>query len=376
LSASYRVGFIVEQALGHITHARNLQNNVSQDPSVQPAWIFPEFEVSGLAAKIPVYRSNWTVRAGLRARDALAELARREKLDALFFHTQVTAVLAQDWLRRIPSIVSLDATPLQYDRLGEFYGHEPGSQWLERWKWRLNRDCFSAARNIVTWSEWAKQGLVEEYQVPAEKVRVISPGVNPGFWMRSAPRTGAGPVKILFVGGDLERKGGNLLREIFRSLRAESASASDLPELHLVTREAIQEEPGIRVYNNIQTNSPELRSLYHQADIFCLPTRGDCLPMVLSEAGAAGLPLVSTCVAAIPEIVRESENGFLIQPGDGPALKAALTHLIADPDLRRRMGAESTRMIQKDHDAQKNTARLLGLLKSLVDENRAKKKDR
>jgi glycosyltransferase involved in cell wall biosynthesis len=374
LSVPYRVGFIVEQALGHITHAKNLQENLRSDSSIQPTWIFPEWETTGLAAKIPVYRSNWTVRAGLRARRALTQVARSQKLDALFFHTQVTAVLAQDWLMRIPGIVSLDATPLQYDRLGEFYGHEQGNAWLEHWKWRLNRDCFAAARQIVTWSEWAKQGLVEEYEVPADKVTVISPGVNPGFWALSQPRETARPVKILFVGGNLERKGGSLLLEVFRTLRAESTAPAELVELHLVTKDPLPEEPGLKVYNNILPNSPELRSLYHQADIFCLPTRGDCLPMVLSEAGAAGLPLVSTCVAAIPEIVREGSNGFLIEPGDFDGLKNALTRLIASPELRRQMGAASAKLVQQDHDAIKNTTRLLAMLKALVDQNREAKK--
>ncbi|MBE0697280.1 MAG: glycosyltransferase family 4 protein [Anaerolineaceae bacterium] len=366
MSAPYRIGFIIEQALGHITHAKNLQENLSQDPSVQPFWILPEWGVSGLAAKIPVYRSNWTVRAGLRARRAIARVARTDKLDALFFHTQVTAVLAQDWLRRIPGIVSLDATPLQYDRLGEFYGHEQGNEWLERWKWRMNRDCFAAAQKIVTWSEWAKQGLVDEYEVPADKVTVISPGVNPAFWAQNEPREAGDPVKILFVGGNLERKGGNLLLDVFRSLRAENSGSAANVELHLVTKDVLPAEPGLSVYNNILPNSPELRSLYHQSDIFCLPTKGDCFPMVLSEASAASLPVISTCVAAIPEIVREGVNGFLIEPGDYLALKTVLNRLIVDPALRIRMGEEGAKIVQQDHDALVNTTRLLNLLKGLI----------
>ena len=82
------------------------------------------------------------------------------KLDALFFHTQVPAVLAQSWLRKIPGIVSLDATPLQYDELGAFYKHKQGPAWLENWKWRLNRDCFRSARRLVAWAEWTKLGFV------------------------------------------------------------------------------------------------------------------------------------------------------------------------------------------------------------------------
>jgi hypothetical protein len=139
---SYCIGFIIEQALGHVSHGQNLRINVKRDSSIQAMWGLPEWKTSGLAAKIPIYRSNWTVQAGLQTRQMLTNMDRQSALDALFFHTQITAVLSPDWLERYPSIVSLDATPLQYDRLGEFYAHDSGPSWLESFKWKRNRDCF------------------------------------------------------------------------------------------------------------------------------------------------------------------------------------------------------------------------------------------
>jgi len=201
---------------------------------------------------------------------------RRTRFDALFL--QVPAVFAQRWIRKIPSIVSLDATPLQYDELGMFYKHEQGPAWLEAWKWRLNRDCFTSARRLVAWSEWAKRGLVQGYGVPADKITVIPPGVNVQEWRRPTPRAPhAGPVKILFVGGDLERKGGMVLLEAFRALRHLGL------ELHLVTRDRLPPEPGVFVYNNLEANSQPLKDLYHTCDIFALPTLGDCLPTALRQ---------------------------------------------------------------------------------------------
>jgi hypothetical protein len=138
--AGYEFGFILEQSLGHITHTKNLQANLIHDPDVKVHWGLIAFEAEGLAGNIPVYKSNWTVRAGIRADRAIARMTSRAKLDALFFHTQVPAILAQRWLRKLPGIVSLDATPLQYDELGAFYKHEQGPAWLENLKWRLNRD--------------------------------------------------------------------------------------------------------------------------------------------------------------------------------------------------------------------------------------------
>ena len=122
--AVYNIGFILEQALGHVTHTKNLQANVPNDPEISAYWGLIPFETTGIVSQIPVYKSNWTVRAGLRARRAVARIERQTRLDALFFHTQVPAIFATSWLLKIPGIVSLDATPIQYDQLGAYYQHK------------------------------------------------------------------------------------------------------------------------------------------------------------------------------------------------------------------------------------------------------------
>ncbi len=371
----YQFGFVIEQVLGHITHGQNLQANVAQDPSIQAYWALPIWDAPGLAGKVP----NWTLRVGLQVRQALAQMQRQTQLDALFFHTQVTAVLAQKWLKHIPSVISLDATALQYDSLGEFYDHNRGPSWMERWKYNLDRNCFQAAKHIVTWSKWTKQGLVDDYGVPADKITVIPPGVNVQEWNRPQMRRRQdnSPVKILFVGGNLERKGGVVLLEAFQSLRqalssADNGTAVDL-QLHLVTKSNVSPGPGIFVYHDMEPNSAPLKQLYHESDIFCLPTYGDCLPMVLSEAAAAGLPAVSTQVAAIPEITQDGKTGFLVPTGDVLALENALQNLILNPDMRLQQGEQAAAFVKTKFDAQNNASRLLDLLKQTADEARASK---
>ena len=309
---SSKIGLIIEQTLGHVAHSQNLQTNLALEADIQAHWVLPAWDTGGLASRIPLYRSNWTVRSGLRTRSQLAAIQRHTRLEALFFHTQVPAVLSQDWMRRIPSVVSLDATPEQYDSLGDFYQHAAGPPWLEKLKWRLNRRCFHRVKRLVTWSQWAKDGLIQGYQVPAGRITVIPPGVNVGEWVHPGRREpGAQTLKILFVGGNFERKGGAHLLAAFQALYQQSpfqVEGQDVNiELHLVTRDPIPRQPGVTVYHHMQPNSQVLRQLYFDSHIFCLPTFGDCLPMVLSEAGASGLPLVSTRVAAIPEIVREGK---------------------------------------------------------------------
>jgi glycosyltransferase involved in cell wall biosynthesis len=354
----YEFGFLLEQSLGHVTHAKNLLTNVPRDPEVRAHWGLIDFEASGVSRNIPVYRRNWTVRAGVRAYRKVAQMNRKTKLDALFFHTQVPAILAQRWFRKIPSIVSLDATPLQYDELGASYKHEKGSAGLESWKWRLNRDCFRSARRLVAWSEWTKLGLVRDYEVPADKITVIPPGVNVQEWRRPTPRTPhADPVKILFVGGDLERKGGLVLLESFRALRHLGL------ELHLVTKARLPPEPGIFVYNNLEANSRSLKDLYHTCDIFALPTFGDTFAIVLSEAGASGMAIISTSVAAIPEFIRNGETGLTVPAGDPTSLTEALRRLATNSTLRISLGERALAHVSHHHDALTNASRLLGLLK-------------
>lgn len=359
----YRFGFIIEQALGHITHGKNLQQNIALDADVTALWGLPSWETGGLAGRI----GNWTVKAGLQSRQAIRTMQKQGGVDALLFHTQVTAILAQDWMSKIPSVVSLDATPLQYDSLGEFYAHEPGTGSAENIKYWLNKRCYEKAKHLVTWSDWARDGLINDYGVSAEKITTISPGVNVSEWQSSQSSTDDETVRILFVGGNLDRKGGHLLLEAVRLLRNESHPI----ELHLVTLDKIDPEPNVIVYNDMKPNSERLKALYQQCDIFCLPTRGDCLPMVLAEAGATGLPIVSTDVAAISEIVHDGETGFLVPPDDAGALVTALRRLVVNSELRQRFSVKAGQLIASEHDATANAKRLLSLLKQVADQYRS-----
>ena len=74
--------------------------------------------------------------------------------------------------------------------------------------------------------------------------------------------------------------------------------------------------------------------------------------MVLSEAGATGLPLVSTDVGAISEIVRDGETGLLVPTNDVAALRSTLATLVCDRDLRRRLGDRAIDVVAESFDAE------------------------
>jgi glycosyltransferase involved in cell wall biosynthesis/GT2 family glycosyltransferase len=358
-----RATFVLEQTLGHVTHSSNLQTLLVDHPLIDVDIVPIEFDVGPPFEWLPGGR-NWTVRAGLRTALALRRRHSQRPLEMLFVHTQVPAVLNNRWLRRTRSIVSLDATPVQYDSLGEFYAHRAGSSVAERVKTSLNRRCFESADHLVTWSSWTRDSLVQDYGIDAERVTVIPPGVDIERWARPPDvDRDDGPVRVLFVGGDLERKGGHLLLEAARKLRGDPSVPAF--EVHLVTRTAVQHEVGVIVHSAMTPNSAALIGLYHASDVFCLPTLGDCLPMVLSEAGIAGMALISTSVGAIGEIVRDDETGLLIPPGDLNALVRALSRLIGDPALRQRLGDGARRKVRAEFDASVNTDRIVALLLGL-----------
>ena len=357
----YRFAFVLEQTLGHVSHGRKLLKAVAADSGVQPTVVHVDFlEPLGIQ-RLPGLRT-WSWRASAVARDSLNERLKQGPLDGIFMHTQVVSLLATEIMRSVPTIVSLDATPQVFDHEGAAYGHRRGPALYEILKRRLNTRAFSGAAHLVTWCRWAADSLVSDYGVPVDKVDVIPPGVDVTLFRPSNSPKSRGPVRILFVGGDFERKGGPDLVEAVRAL-------GDAVHLDLVTAAADVTVPaGVRatVHRGLQPNSDELVRLYQAADIFALPSRGDCMPQAVAEALACGLPVVATAVGAIPEMVTDTVNGYLVRPCQPRSLAAAIGALVNAPQRRHAMGRWSRQLAVMQHDAARNNAQILRLMKRLA----------
>jgi len=354
-----KLGFALEYSLGHVTHAANLKAVLAQRPHIDTHAVdLPYAGMSAPWARLPGVRSNWSLRASLGAYLGL----RREAAhcDGLLFHTQVTALLSAGLMARTPSVVSLDATPLQYDALGAFYGHAPGSGRIEALKKRLNTRAFTSARVLVTWSEWAKGSLVDDYGIDPGKVEVIPPGIDIAAW-NFGERPAKDTVEFLFVGGDFARKGGDTLLTAWERL---APSVRGRCRLHIVTKtEGVAAGvDGVEVHLGVAPNSERLLELYRRADAFVFPTRGDCLPLAVLEAMASGLPVVTTAVAALPEAVVDGVSGRIVPVDDVAALSSAMAELAADPGLRRRLGQTARSEALARYDARRNYGRLVDLV--------------
>lgn len=359
--STHRFAFVMEQTLGHVTHYRNMRAAIDMASTVDASWYPLTFPPRGTLETLPVMRSNWSVRASFRAWRTLTSHD-ATRYDALFFHTQVTTLLCTRLMHRVPSIISLDATPLNYDAVGASYGHQQSGAAAEVVKRLLNKRALEAASALVTWCEWARRSLIDDYGIDSQRIAVIPPGVNLVQWPQPRPKDTTGPVRILFVGADLTRKGGDALLQAFQ------ANLTGRCELHLVTKSALGPSPGVYVYRDIAPNSDQLKHLYATADLFVLPTLADCFPLVIQEAMAAGLPVIATDVGAIGEAVHDGHTGILVPPGDVAALGAALDTLVCDPTRRHAMGMQGRLLAEQRFDSAANAYRIVNIMTSLAHE--------
>jgi len=107
-------------------------------------------------------------------------------------------------------------------------------------------------------------------------------------------------------------------------------------------------------------------STWHHAHIACLPSYREGLPKALLEAAACGLPIVTTDAVGCREVVRNGDNGLLVPVGDTQALAQALHILIADADLRKRMGKESRARAEREFSSERVVSETLAVYRSLV----------
>ena len=102
------------------------------------------------------------------------------------------------------------------------------------------------------------------------------------------------------------------------------------------------------------------------ADAWTLPSYGEGLPVSLLEAMSAGLPVIVTPVGAMPEIVQDGVNGFVVPIGNDAALTAALTQAIDDSEESRMLGQRARELIQERYSIDQISQSYLDLFRKLV----------
>jgi glycosyltransferase involved in cell wall biosynthesis len=212
---------------------------------------------------------------------------------------------------------------------------------------RLERRNARRAPLVLTTSAYCRRKIGEHYGVPAGRVRVVPEGIELGLWRARLAASG-GPAReertILCVARQYPRKHIDDLLRAFALLRPQFPDArlviiGDGPEHgRLKARAAELGLAGAARLLGALADDEAVIGWYRRAGIFCLPSVQEGFGIVFLEAMAAGLPIVATTAAAVPEVVPHGRAGALVPPGDTPALAAALAELLERPALGRSYG--------------------------------------
>jgi glycosyltransferase involved in cell wall biosynthesis len=429
--------FFVEYGMGHKTHLRFLEEHLDRDPRfdatlIRLYWMDDLAEWLGRFHLLPFRNAGldfWTWWIFQFKRQQVRYLLRRydpDNLDLVYIHTQTAATSVLDLPKHVPTVVSIDLTWKLAFQETRYHVSPLLKPVLE-----LERRIFERSDLVISFSDWAASSVIDDYGIPASKVKVVRNGVTlppPLTGLRSANGHSAnghgganghasgrspsgrylhhlnlgpnghganghgalasangsnghaarangsnghggtdadhqdGLLRLGFIGNGFLRKGGDLLLMVHLELFA------DLAHLTLVTHDAPKGLSGLRNVE-IKTEVPWVElmtSVLPGFDLFVFPTRFDYSPYAVIEAMSAGVPVISTRVGAIPEMVEDGVGGFLIEAGSAAPLAERVSWAIDNRAQLPAMGERGRERAIAYYAAERNYPQLLDTLAEVV----------
>lgn len=203
------------------------------------------------------------------------------------------------------------------------------------------------------------------------KLRVVHCGVDLSRYHYRAPWTSPDQaLRVLCVGRLVPEKGQALLIEAASVMRdagrpVKLTFVGGGPDDQMLGDEAHRRLLGDDVTFTGPVGQDELPAVFTRHDVFCLPSFAEGVPVVLMEAMAAGLPVVGTRIAGVPELVEHGQTGLLVAPGRVDLLVEALSEVVDAPDRTVRMSANARLKVEKDFDAERCAADLAAIFADL-----------
>jgi glycosyltransferase involved in cell wall biosynthesis len=299
----------------------------------------PAVAIRGLSAALRLGKSDLAARAF-----------------ALFYFAE--ALLVGDWLRRN----NLPHLHVHFGGPVATVGMLTSQAWQIPWSVTLHgpdeffdqeafylRQKIESASFVVCISDFCRSQVLRiAPNHPADRLEVVRLGVDCEALQPADPEAlpAAQPVKLACTGRMVAAKGHRILLEALAPIAAAGIPFTctligDGPER--LALESLAVELGIAQnlrFLGAMAHQPTLAEVA-KADVFVLASFAEGLPVALMEAMALGVPCISTTIAAIPELIREHQNGLLVPPANPQALQAAITLLATDQALRLRLGKEA-----------------------------------
>ncbi len=232
------------------------------------------------------------------------------------------------------------------------------------------REKLHASAFTVTVTNFNRRYLTERVpDLPTDRIRVIHNGINLEYFVGN-PRTVRKTNEVLAVGRLVTKKGFDDLLKACAVLKSKNQSfhctiVGEGPDKEAL--ETLQRDLGLlgEVTFVGPKNLSEVLELMQTCTVFCLPctvapdNNQDALPTVLLEALASQLPIVSTSVSGIPEIVDDNVDGFLVPQEQPDQVADRLMQLLKSPDLRARFALAGRKKAELKFDLRKNVETLL-----------------
>ncbi|MFK8181754.1 MAG: glycosyltransferase family 4 protein [Phormidesmis sp.] len=218
--------------------------------------------------------------------------------------------------------------------------------------------CRSQAMIFAPWSAW-------------DNLHIVHCGIEPELFTEEAgSKTGS---NLLYVGRLAAAKGLPVLLQSLATLKLEC------PDIHLTVvgdgedRVALEAQAQtLNLENNVTFvgyQSPaSVREYLQASDVFVMSSFAEGVPVVLMEAMMAGLPVVATQIAGVSELVEDGLNGFLVPPSNAEALTGRIAALLADGDLRSRLGAQGMHKVSQEFNIHHEAKKLYHLIIGRGDE--------
>lgn len=229
------------------------------------------------------------------------------------------------------------------------------------------------ARSVVTISAFNRQMMIDHCgDQHAAKIHVIRCGINLDRFQPDVTQAPVATLSVICIGSLHEVKGQRYLIEACallkqRGVRVECHFVGGGDDLAMLT--ALAEELGVSENVVFHGNLPQKDVIArlkaaNVAALNSVPSRDgrrEGIPVALMEAMAFALPVVSSRLSGIPELVDDGVTGFLTEPRDSAAIADALEKLAADPELRRQFGDAGRLKIEREFELFSNARRLVAL---------------
>jgi glycosyltransferase involved in cell wall biosynthesis len=302
-------------------------------PAVGVGWLPAQFRAAGFEAR------TFTLRRPLdwRCLQGMVRMLRHERVEMIHSHEFTMAVYgtAAARLLGVPHVISMH-----------------GSQYVTaRWRRRvLLRWAFRNSAAAIAVSADTKRHLDTELGLRPDAMRVVRNGVPARAGDRAVVRAelglSAGQCLCFAAGSLVPRKGHAVLINALATVDAPWVLAIAGQGIERDRLLALAADRGVADRVHLLGQRDDVPNLLAAADVFVMPSLWEGLPLALLEAMLAGLPVVASRTAGIPEAVTDGADGLLVVPGDAPALAGAMTRVLSDAALRARLGAAARQRAQ------------------------------